>query len=202
MSKSNHPIPVIDSIHLHSIYSPLREADTFTKSNEKKIDENNKLIIFGLGFGYHISALEQRLKSHYDDYEIIVIEPNSDLVTLWKEYKPTTFSTRVRIVNYSNLKSFFEDRLLIDFMVSKPSIISHTPSFQLNEEFFRQFMGYSYPSSSRSSSHFVHNSDYKNYLDEKDHQTTEELVKDINKKKRLGKWDFLTLAINQIRKQD
>jgi len=203
MSKSNHPIPVVDSVHLHSIYSPIREAESFIKSHEKKVISNNRILIFGLGFGYHLAALEERLKSLYSSYEINVIEPNEELINSWREYRPVGLTSRVRVINYSEIKSYFEDVLLTDFLSSKPSIISHTASFQLNEDFFKSFMHFSYPSDTNSSARFVENSELKNYLLSQNLVASEEVINNIESgKNKLKKWDFLTLALKGFQKQD
>lgn len=203
MSKSNHPVPVIDTIHLHSIYSPIREAESFIKSNEKKISGSNRILVFGLGFGYHLAALEERLKATHKDYEVTVIEPNSSLIDFWKEYKPVSLSSRVRIVSYNEIKSYFEDALLTDFLSSKPSIVSHTASFQLNEAFFKNFMNFSYPSDTTSTSRFIENPSFRSYLESKNMVASEEVINELEQgEKKLGKWDYLTLAIKSFQKQD
>lgn len=201
ISKSGHPVPVIGKVHLHSIYSPTKEAENFVLSNEKKIAASSSLLVFGLAFGYHLEAIEKRMKHHHgDSYEIVVIEPNAPTVEQWRSLRPTSFSTRVRVVHHDDINSFFEDRLLLNFLVKKPSIISHTSSFQLHETFYRNFMSFSYPSDTTSSSSFTKNEGLRDYLAGEEYQTTPSLVEDIESKDHLKKWDFFTLALNEINK--
>ena len=42
-SKTNLPVPVINGIHLHSIYNPEREAENF---GQNKLSELKKIIMF------------------------------------------------------------------------------------------------------------------------------------------------------------
>jgi hypothetical protein len=203
ISKSNHPIPVVSSIHLHSIYNPVKEAEAFARSCEKKLKESSKILIFGLGFGYHIQAIEKRMQSLYGkSYEISVIEPNEKLISLWKEYRQVSTSSRVRIVGHSEPQRFYEDELLTDFLVSKPCIISHTASFQLNESFYKGFMSFSYPKDTTSSSRFVSNKDLREQLVQENQSSTEDYINASEQKKSLKKWDFLTLTLKQFSKQD
>ncbi|MEI8346869.1 MAG: hypothetical protein WCG27_05350, partial [Pseudomonadota bacterium] len=53
-SKTNHPIPVINGVHLHSVYNPIKEAETFISKQEKILKEKNHILFLGLGFGHHI----------------------------------------------------------------------------------------------------------------------------------------------------
>ncbi len=203
ISKSNHPIPVVNSIHLHSIYNPVKEAEAFARSGEKKLQESSRILIFGLGFGYHIQAIEKRLQAiHGKNYSISVIEPNEKLISLWKEYRQVSTTSRVRIVGHSEPQRFYLDELLTDFLVSKPSIISHTASFQLNESFYKDFMSFSYPKDTISSSRFVSNNELRDQLREAKEPSTADHISTSEQKKNLNKWDFLTLAIKQFSKQD
>lgn len=203
ISKSNHPIPVVDSIHLHSIYNPVKEAEAFARSCEKKLQGSSRILIFGLGFGYHIQAIEKRMQAiHGKNYSISVIEPNEKLIALWKEYRQVSTTSRVRIIGHSDPQRFYEDELLTDFLVSKPSIISHTASFQLNESFYKDFMSFSYPKDSISSSRFISNKDLREELKLAKEPSTADHINTCEQKKELSKWDFLTLAIKQFSKQD
>ena len=203
ISKSNHPIPVVSSIHLHSIYNPVKEAEAFARSCEKKLKASSRILIFGLGFGYHVQAIEKRLQALYGvNYEVSVIEPNKELITLWKEYRQVTTSSRVRIVGHSDPQRFYEDELLTDFLVSKPSIISHTASFQLNESFYKDFMSFSYPKDTTSSSRFVSNEGLRKELLEAKQPSTTDYINANEAKKDLKKWDFFSLALKQFSKQD
>ena len=203
ISKSNHPIPVINQIHLHSIYNPIKEAEAFARSSEKKLKASSKILIFGLGFGYHIQAIEKRLQALYNDgYEITVVEPCQKLITLWKDYRQVNTSSRVRIVSFDTIQKFYDDVLLTDFLASKPSIISHTASFQLNENFYKSFMSFTYPNDTRSSSKFIENLELKKVLESSNHLRTVDLFDEAATKESRNQWDFLTLALKQFTNQD
>jgi hypothetical protein len=203
ISKSGHPIPLVDGIHLHSIYNPQKEAEGFTLSNEKKLEETNRILIFGLGFGYHIEAIEKRLKYRYPKgYEVVVIEPNQATFNNWKELKPVILSSRVRVVCLDTIDDYFKDRLLLDFLVLKPSVISHTASFELHEDFYKSFMCYQYAKDTSSSAEFVEDKKLHEYLLKEDATSTQDLLEKTHGKSKLSEWDFITMSLGVINEND
>jgi hypothetical protein len=200
ISKTDLPVPVINHVHLHSIYNPEREAEGFISANENVFAKSSKVLVFGLGFGYHLAKLEQRLKSLYpNNYEIFVIEPNRDLYEKWKDMRPTMFSPRTRVVCYDTVKDFYKDLELVEFMSEKPAILPHQASFQLNETFYRSFMSYHYPSALNESLSFIQSEDFKEYLMMADTKmTTDEFFQQTREKTFLQGYDFLTMALSEM----
>lgn len=199
-SKTDLPVPVINGVHLHSIYNPEREADGFVSASEDHLKKNNDLLIFGLGFGYHLSRIENRMKAiHGEDYRVFVIEPNKDLYKKWKDLKPYILSTRVKVVCYSEVQDFYKDKELVNFLSEKPSILPHPASFQLNEAFFKTFMTYHYPTSIKESLYFIEDRNFREYLESQDvNQSTEELISSIKSKPYIQGHDFLALALEDM----
>ena len=72
----------INGITVHSVYDPLIEAQKWAGQIIEKIDEEgkpDKIIVFGLGFGYHIEALLNEIKNRFGishKIEIEAIEPS------------------------------------------------------------------------------------------------------------------------------
>lgn len=200
MSKTDQPIPVLDGVHLHSIYNPTREAEGFVSANEASFKNEPKILVFGLGFGYHIAKLEARLKAlHGNDYQVFVIEPSQELYNRWKDLRPTTFSPHVKVVQFKDVVEFFKDRELVEFLSAKPHVLPHPASFQLNETFYKNFMSFHYPTTVSESQHFVESKEYSDYLSEApEGESTEDLFKRVKGKSFLQKNDFLTLALSEM----
>lgn len=197
-SKTNLPVPVIKSIHLHSIYNPEKEALGLASSNDETLKKNKNILIFGLGFGYHVSALEKELyEYHQNKYQIYVIEPNREIIHQWKKLKPTSFSSHTIVAGHRTIKEFYQDVELVDFMSNGPAVIAHPASFQLNASFFKEFMSYHYPKDIHNSSFFIESLAFKEFL-KKENNTTDNIFKQIRRKKELNKYDFLTLALDEI----
>lgn len=199
-SKTDLPVPVINGVHLHSIYNPEREADGFVSASEDHLKKKSSLLVFGLGFGYHLTKIETRMKALYNDnYQIFVIEPNTDLYNKWKDLKPNLLSPRVKVVSYKEVKDFYKDKELVSFLSEKPSILPHPASFQLNESFFKTFMTYHYPTSLKESLFFIENNSFRDYLEEQDtNQSTEEFIQSIKSKPFIQGNDFLALALSEM----
>jgi hypothetical protein len=199
-SKTDLPVPVINGVHLHSIYNPEREAESFVSASENNLKKNSDLLIFGLGFGYHLAKIEARMKALYgDDYRIFVIEPHNELYKKWKELKPNILSPRVKVVHYSEVKDFYKDKELVSFLSDKPSILPHPASFQLNESFYKTFMTFHYPTSLKESLFFIEDSEFAEYLQQQDlSQSTDEFTESIKSKPFIQGNDFIALALKEM----
>ncbi len=199
-SKTDLPVPVINGVHLHSIYNPEREAESFVSASEGHLKKNSDLLIFGLGFGYHLSKVEARMKALYgDDYRVFVIEPNKELYKKWKELKPNILSPRVKVVHYIEVKDFYKDKELVSFLSDKPSILPHPASFQLNESFFKTFMTFHYPTSLKESLFFIEDDAFADYLQEQDlSQSTDEYIESLKSKPFIQGHDFIALALKEM----
>ncbi|MBC96269.1 MAG: hypothetical protein CME63_00825 [Halobacteriovoraceae bacterium] len=199
-SKSEQPIPVINGVHLHSIYNPEREANGFVSNQLEVLKSSAHILIFGLGFGYHISQIEEKMKSfHPGGYRIFVIEPNQSILNKWEELSPNSFSEHVSVVSYDSIKEFYKDRELVDFMSCKPSVIPHPASFQLNMGFFKDFMSYNYPKGVDDSAYFIESKTFRNYLTcENKNETTEDFFERVRGKSFLQSYDFLSLALAEM----
>lgn len=199
-SKSEQPVPVINGVHLHSIYNPEREASGFVTNQLENLRASKNILVFGLGFGYHIAQIEEKMKTfHPVEYNIFVIEPNVQIVEKWHELAPTKFSNHVHIISHTTIKEFYKDVKLVDFMSSKPAVIPHPASFQLNMTFFKDFMSYCYPKSINESIYFVESESFRNYLSsENKDESTEEFFQRVRGKSFLQSYDFLSLALAEM----
>ncbi len=64
----------------YSKYDPSRDSKAFAEEVYDKNIEN--YLIYGLGLGYHIGALEKLIKSKDNNYHIYIIECNKDILKL------------------------------------------------------------------------------------------------------------------------
>lgn len=144
-SKSGHLIPVINQIFLHSEYDPIREAKKFADDHESLIFKNSHLIVYGLGFGYHLVELIDRLiKVHGMSAKITVVEPYEDLVTAFQE-NSFPFSKLISIYCTKDINQLFKQADFIEAISSKPPILKHPQSYMLSKDFFDQIGNYQTP---------------------------------------------------------
>ena len=143
-SRNGDLVPVINGVHLHSIYNPIKEAGSFVDNNQQAINANTNFLILGLGFGYHVDALVNHLDSlNYTSYSIIVIEPNAKLVNDFNRLRGFK-NHRVSITSPMNSSEVFENYDFIQFLKSKPALLKHELSFDLEKDFYKNFLRYFY----------------------------------------------------------
>jgi len=100
IAKDGSPVPLWDGYQLHSLYDPIKEGKTFTDDFCSTIgDFTTPLLVFGLGFGYHILPLLDKFE------DIYIIESNHELITKAKEnsFLKTLFEKCKLIDNYSKI---------------------------------------------------------------------------------------------------
>ena len=145
-SRNGLTVPVINGIHLHSIYNPIKEAEAFATGFADTLKENNNILILGLGFGYHVEEIAKQLNSVHDSFNIIILESNQELVQEFNK-KRNFEDKNIKIFSCKpdKVDRLFVDLEFISFLRSKPSIIKHDPSFILEKKFFMEFLKYKAP---------------------------------------------------------
>ena len=144
VSRNGLPIPIIEGIHLHSVYNPAKEAEAFSEKHKDTLKRNNHILILGLGFGYHIDQVEEFLSQEHEHFNILVLEPNSKIVESFKQHRAFK-SSHITILNPNNVNHLFESADFINFLRQKPAIIKHDPSFNLEKVFYTRFLKYKAP---------------------------------------------------------
>lgn len=155
-SKASEPVPVVNGVHLHSIYNPQKEAETYLEKYKSIVDEKSHILIFGLGFGYHWKELNKYIKKQNLKTQIIVIEPN---INVFKDYlkilnnrdrlNESAQFGQIRIsentICYAGqtAQSLYEDKSFIEFLCNRPGILQHPVSFNLYQDYFKQILKYS-----------------------------------------------------------
>ena len=125
LSKEGLPVPQIAGVSLHSQYHPVREAEQLTRNF--KSDDKSRIIVFGLGFGYHVLPLLQK-------GPVTIIEP---LMTVFKAFMSsvdlTPFIPGVRFRIAETPAS-----LLARYEPESWNIFKHIPSIRIGEAYYQQ----------------------------------------------------------------
>ncbi|MBI2521503.1 MAG: hypothetical protein HYV97_13885 [Bdellovibrio sp.] len=138
-SRSNLPVPIWRGVQLHSIYDPIKEAENFITSAFAPLREKKNLLIFGLGFGYHIASLLKKLNEEGLQTTVMVIEPEEEIYRKFLEIiGPGSF----KIIAGKSVRDLYRDQNFIDFLCKKPGIIRHPASFNLHVEYFKELLSY------------------------------------------------------------
>lgn len=199
-SKTNLPVPVIDGIYLHSIHNPVKEAEGLISRYEKTLEESNHILLFGLGFAYHLHQIDFKLRTIYgESYQIFVIEPNSHIYKDCLERDLCPLREQIQIFSKETIEEYFLDKELIHFMSRSPAVISHPTSFTLHQSFFKKFMDYKANSEIPSVTNFIENKNLKNHLKGNyTPYTIEKTFDTILEQPNLVAWDYLLLSFKEI----
>lgn len=140
-SKNKLAVPVVNNTYLHSSFNPIKEAESFIENHLTTLKEKNKILVLGLGFGYHIDQIIHHLNNFHSTYQIVVIEPNKQIVNGVKGFRPELLS-KITVLSPSSPEELYESEIFVQFLMSKPGMISHPTSLNLNLDFFNRFLSY------------------------------------------------------------
>ncbi len=141
-SRSNLKVPVVNGVHLHSNYHPVKEAKKIVANIEHDLKENKNLLILGLGFAYHVYEACKILERHHgQDYKVIVIEPNEQTYT--ECIKNNLFPNKnIEVYATDNVADIYCEKNVVKFLTAKPTILTHAPSFSLYNDYYKAFLDY------------------------------------------------------------
>jgi len=199
LSKEGFPVPVVNGIHLHSIYNPQREAETLASKFEDTIKSKSTILILGLGLGYHVHTVLSHLSKYFEEYQVAVIEPNSELVD-YVTSENLVDQRYVEIYSSQDLDQLYANTNLIDILRSQPGIITHPPSFNINESFYRQFLSYKAPKQIKFLRNTCQQNQLKDFFDQFDQNLTfEGISKDLQiSDSPLSEEDMLFIALENM----
>jgi hypothetical protein len=141
-SKNNINIPVVNGVYLHSVYDPIKEADSLIEQHSDTLKKESNFLVLGLGFAFHIQALSKALYDiHGSKYKIFVVEPNSEIVALSEKENPVA-SDNVSIICKETVDDYYSNNEFVNFLLQKPSIIPHTATFNIYRNFFKEIMSF------------------------------------------------------------
>ena len=202
-SKTELPIPVVNGVHIHSAYDPIKEAKKMIKKDLSDFQRKKKVLIFGFGFGYHVREIvsffnEKKIK----DFKIVVIEKNKKLLDNALSFFPNN-PEKTKIYCQEEPGKIFMDKDFLDFLIDKPVIFAHPPSFSLYSSYFEKILKYKSPNSLSNLKTFIEDKDLKYYLEKyHDQKDLNELLENINSKKSFkDENDFLMSAFYHLSKK-
>ncbi len=197
-SRMGSPVAVVKGVHLHSIYDPAREAENFIDSQVKNLKGKIDVVILGLGFGYHVKALQHYFDSIKSDYNIIVIEPNQDVYNYVAEKNLVDFN-KVKVINSHSIDELYSNEKLVHFLLQKPAIIAHPASFNHYHAFFKEFLTYNAPTNIGNLKRLAQTTEIKNYLDTLDpNLDIESYLGLVDLKTEHAEMDYLMMALGEI----
>lgn len=140
-SQDHHLIPLINAIPLHSLSDPILEAQDLLHKNFRSFDDNEHILILGLGMGYHVTEL---LKKYYkrQQPQIFIIEPLKIVCEACLEYHSEIISQNITIIDSMPVHDLYQQNTFIDFLIQRPLILSHPPSLQLHKNYFKKLFTY------------------------------------------------------------
>lgn len=199
-SRNSMKVPVVNDVHLHSIYNPTKEAQALISNYDTNIENTRNVLVFGLGFAYHIYELARKLESyHGNNYQIIVIEPNE---RVFKDCVENNLfpNKNIKVFTGVDLHKTYSDISLVKFLIKKPLIIQHPPSFNLYINFFRSFLDYTSPTDLKNLSTHISNVKLSNHLAEQEALSMNEYISNtlLQKTSLSGEFDHLILAYSHL----
>jgi hypothetical protein len=199
-SRDGFGVPVINGIYLHSIYNPKKEAETFASNHADAIAQKDHILVLGLGFGYHIDAVANFAARFHKNYKIVVIEPNQQLVDLFKANR--TFEDKnIEIISSEDVNGIYADINFARLLIKKPAIIKLDTAFNINKDFFTKFLTYKASSQAKDYKKALSNqaSNIWGDFDGSFHDRINEIK---SQKVVTRREDFLLLALSEITRKD
>ena len=126
LAKDGNPVPQIGGISLHSNYYPLKEAIQLL--DDFVIDDHQNLVVYGLGFGYHILEIQKKFPKR----NILVIEP---LMSIFQSFIESvdlkTFNTNIKFVIAE-----FPQKIIASLDSKNWNVFEHPVSCRLSNSYF------------------------------------------------------------------
>ena len=140
-SRNGLEIPVVNDVHIHSAYDPEKESEALFNQHADTLKGKSDILILGLGYGYHIQKMINYFIKNNRLFHIAVIEPNGQVIKDCLRFNPIVFKN-VKTYCHISVDELFRSKNLMDFLLKKPVIIPHPPSFNLYRKYFTQCLTY------------------------------------------------------------
>lgn len=202
-SRTEQKVPVVNGVHLHSIYNPYKEAENLINGHIASLEGKNEVLVLGLGFGYHINYLIEKLTElHGNNFKVIVIEPN---MQVHQECMNLDLLNKKNVLVYAGFTAneLYTDLDLIHFLLRKPAMIAHPASFNLYQTYFKSFLTFEAPTTMDSIVNFTETKEVKSYLKNFDSHISfdEALYNQVPQKTQFTNMDFLAMAMIEMTKK-
>lgn len=125
LSKDGHPVPRIGNVSLHSTYRPKEEA--LRAVSEFVAQKEFQNVIFGLGFGYHVTAMLEKFSG-----QVTVVEPSMEIFQAFLssiDLQPFLPQTRFLIAEPT-------PKILARNAPRNWNVFQHIPSVRVSEAYF------------------------------------------------------------------
>ncbi len=195
-SRNGLSVPVINGVFLHSIYNPIKEANTFALGHKSNLIANNKALVLGLGFGYHIEEIAKILNQHHKNYQIVIIEPNEQLVFDFNA-KRRFEDQRISIIS-GEISEIFSMKSVVEFLKNRPSIIRHESSFALEKEYYTNFLSYKAPTHFDSMRGVLTDTTMSMFDTTRDESIDQQVNRIISSGTIVNRQDYLMMAFNEV----
>ena len=162
-SRSGKKIPVVNGVHLHSVYDPEKEAQLFVEKNKELLNKSPWIIFLGIGFGYHVKESHTYLQTLNKPFKIIVIEPNTQVYNDWVDLNLKAFID-FTCFHGNEIKEIYREKELIEALLNRPSIIAHPASFNLYKKYFSELLTYKSPNTVKEIIEVIEDKDLIQYL--------------------------------------
>lgn len=201
-SRTEQKVPVVNGVHLHSIYNPFKEADALVESQIEALKNKNEVFILGLGYGYHVNAVIEKLQEfHGNNFKVIVVEPN---IQVYEDCLANDLLNKKNVLVYAGFNSneLYSDIEFVHFLLRKPAMIAHPASFNLYQYYFKTILTFEAPKTIGEIITFVETEEVKRYLKRFNSEETFEhaLYGQIPMKKSFDQADFLAMAMVEMTK--
>lgn len=198
-SKTGTPVPVINGVHLHSAYNPEKEAESLVSKYEDALKLTPNALVLGLGMGYHVMELQKKLSTyHPGNWHIFVVDPYSELLEKTLEENELN-DERVHIIAGQSISELYRNLDFVKFLVSKPTIVSHSASFNLYETYFRKFLTHKEGTTIGNISGVITSPTLRDYLTTQDNELEfDQFLTARASSTQIEEFDHLALALREM----
>ena len=136
-TKTTHPTIKFNDSFLHSLYAPIKEEKNNILLHLEELRKSPRILILGLGLGYHVDEIFKITLSAFKNCKIIVLEFIDEIYTCAKDlnYNNLFNNNHVSIIR-EDLENIFNNSSILHFIEMIPYIYIHRPSYKLYESFF------------------------------------------------------------------
>jgi len=201
-SRTDQKVPVVNGVHLHSIYNPFKEAQALVEKYADQLSQKNEVLILGLGFAYHVNEIISYMtRVHGDNFRVVIVEPNAQI---YHDCLNLELLNKKNVLVYSGFlpQELYSDIDLIHFLLRKPAVIAHPPSFNLYQDYFKEVLTFEAPKKIEAIQEYLTSSEVKRYLAELEaHETFDNfLYSDLPGRTEMKGFDFLCMALSEMTK--
>ncbi len=201
-SRTEQKVPVVNGVHLHSIYNPFREAEALVDKYSEQLNQKSEVLILGLGFAYHVNEIIKYMANvHGEKFSVIIIEPNPEI---YHDCLNANLLNKKNVLVYSGYEAreLYADIDLVHFLLRKPAVIAHPPSFNLYQDYFKEVLTFEAPKKIASILEYVTSNEIKTYLGQLDDFETLDhfLYSDLPGRTVMNNMDFLCMALAEMTK--